>query len=187
MLNKKGTTLAEVIISIALISVVLVFMVRLLIDLNNLETNSTYAKGNQVNRAEILRVIGNDLNSKVLTNITDNSNASTLNITFGFSDGKSSTISATSDTLTYTNSDNELRRWTIEDGYIYVNQADVYYSADNKTEDNKIYTLTIDIEIHTINEENDIFNNNTLDDIIISYLGEVNDFTTPVTCLGNDC
>ena len=35
MLNKKGTTLAEVIISIALISVVLVFMIRLLIDLHS--------------------------------------------------------------------------------------------------------------------------------------------------------
>ena len=62
MLNKKGTTLAEVIISIALISVVLVFMIRLLIDLNNMQTNTTYATGNQVNRAEILRMIGNDLN-----------------------------------------------------------------------------------------------------------------------------
>ena len=36
MLNKKGTTLAEVIISIALISVGLVLMVSLLIDINNL-------------------------------------------------------------------------------------------------------------------------------------------------------
>ena len=35
MLNKKGTTLAEVVISIVLISVVLVFMIKLLIDLNN--------------------------------------------------------------------------------------------------------------------------------------------------------
>ena len=54
MLNKKGVTLAEVIVSIALISVVLVFMVKLLIELNNAETNTTYAKNNQITRAEIL-------------------------------------------------------------------------------------------------------------------------------------
>ena len=63
MLNKKGTSLAEVIISIALISVVLIFMIRLLIDLNNLETNTTYARDYQINRAVILSTIGNDLNN----------------------------------------------------------------------------------------------------------------------------
>ena len=47
MLNKKGTSLIEVIISIALISIVLVFMIRLLIDLNNEENNNEYAVNNQ--------------------------------------------------------------------------------------------------------------------------------------------
>ena len=46
MLNKKGTSLIEVIISIALISIVLVFMIRLLIDLNNEENNNEYAVNN---------------------------------------------------------------------------------------------------------------------------------------------
>lgn len=187
MLNKKGTTLAEVIISIALISVVLVFMIKLLIDLSNLEKNTTYASNNQVNRAEILRMIGNDLNNKELASITDNSDANNLNITFSFTDGTFSSINTTNKLFTYTSSDNTLRRWTIQDGSIYVNRANVYYSADNKPENNKIYTLTIDIEIHTVNEKNDVKNNNTLDDIIISYMGNVEDFTTPLSCLGNDC
>lgn len=187
MLNKKGTTLAEVIISIALISVVLVFMIRLLIDLNNMQTNTTYATGNQVNRAEILRMIGNDLNNKDIASITDNSDANNLNITFGFTDGTRASISTTSEIFTYTSSDNTLRRWIIEDGSIYVNRAKVYYRADTKAENNKIYTLIIDIEVHTINEENDVENNNTLDDIIISYMGSVEDFSTPLSCLGQGC
>ena len=187
MLNKKGTTLAEVIISIALISVVLVFMIRLLINLNNMQTNTTYATGNQVNRAEILRMIGNDLNNKDIASITDNSDANNLNITFGFTDGTRASISTTSEIFTYTSSDNTLRRWIIEDGSIYVNRAKVYYSADSKAENNKIYTLIIDIEVHTINEENDVENNNRLDDIIISYMGSVEDFSTPLSCLGQGC
>lgn len=188
MLDKRGTTLAEVIISIVLISVVLVFMVRMLIDLNNIETNSTYANDNQMNRSEILRMIGNDLNEKVLVGINDtNSTSSVLNITFSFKDNTSSLLNATADKLTYTNSHGETRVWTMENCEIYVPRANVYYSPDYKSEDNRIYTLTIDIEIHTINEKNDVFNNNTLDDIIISYLGNAQDFTTPVTCLGNGC
>ena len=59
-MNNKGSTLLELIISIALISVILVFMVRLLVDLNDSETNNKYAKKNQVIRAEILRTIEND-------------------------------------------------------------------------------------------------------------------------------
>lgn len=188
MLNKKGTTLAEVIISIVLISVVLVFMVRLLIDLNNMETNTTYASDNQINRSEIIRAIGNDLNEKVLVSVSDvNSTPSNLNITFRFNDGTSSVLNATSEVLTYTNSANEMRRWTMDGCRIYPNRAYVYYSPDNKTQNNRIYTLTIDIEIHTVNEENDVNHNNTLDDIIISYLGNVSDFTTPINCLGKEC
>ena len=41
MFNKKGTTLMEVIISIALISIVLAFMIKLLVDLNNTESNNS--------------------------------------------------------------------------------------------------------------------------------------------------
>lgn len=187
MMNKKGTTLAEVIISIALISVVLIFMVRLLIDLNNLENNTTYAKNNQINRAEILRYINNDLNNKVLTNIIDNSNENNLDVTFEFIDGTSSQISATNDTFYYRDSTEDYRVWDIEEGSIYVNRVNVYYSPDSKVEENKIYTLIIDIEIHTINEKNDVNNNNTLDDIIISYISNVEDFSNSLTCLGYDC
>ena len=44
MMNKKGTTLIEVIISIALIAVVLSFMIKMLIELNADDTDSTYAR-----------------------------------------------------------------------------------------------------------------------------------------------
>ena len=48
MLNKKGSSLLELIISIALISVVMGFLVKLLVDLNNKDTNSDFAINNQV-------------------------------------------------------------------------------------------------------------------------------------------
>ena len=66
-LNNKGNTLIELIISIELMSVVLVSMVRLLVDLNNTNTNSVYAKNNEVVRSEIIRAIETDLNNYKLS------------------------------------------------------------------------------------------------------------------------
>ena len=69
---------------------------------------------------------------------------------------------------------------------IYTAKADVNYSNDNIP---KIYTLQIDIEIHTTNERNKYGNNNLLDDILISYLGKYDNFKGigQKTCLGYNC
>lgn len=65
---------------------------------------------------------------------------------------------------------------------IYTKQANVQYLNDEE-----IYTLQIDIEVHTQNEKNMFGNNNIIDDILISYIGKKVDFNKNITCLGNDC
>ena len=188
-MNKKGTTLAELIISIALISVVLLFMIKLLIDLNDSETNNTYAKDNQINRAEILRMIGNDLNNKNIASINDSgSNETKLVINIEFTDRTISTIEAEEKKIKYTDSDGKNRTWNIEGGTIYTKKANVYYMKDNNDSGKNYYSLSIDIEIHTTNEKNKLCNNNTLDDIIINYIGKLDDLvTTNINCLGATC
>lgn len=188
-MNKKGTTLAELIISIALISVVLLFMIKLLIDLNDAEANNTYAKDNQINRAEILRMIGNDLNNKNIASINDSgSNETKLVINIEFTDRTISTIEAEEKKIKYTDSDGKKRTWNIEGGTIYTKKANVYYMKDNNTSGKNYYSLSIDIEIHTTNEKNKLCNNNTLDDIIINYIGKLDDLvTTNINCLGATC
>lgn len=196
-MNKKGTTLAELIISIALISVVLLFMIKLLIDLNDAETNNTYAKDNQINRAEILRMIGNDLNSKNIASISDSeSNENKLVINIEFTDGTNATIEAEEKKIKYTDSDDESRTWNIEGGTIYTKKANVYYAEDNNASGKNYYSLSIDIEIHTTNEKNKLCNNNTLDDIIINYIGKLDDLDertsdyfkrSDIGCLGVTC
>ena len=188
-MNKKGTTLAELIISIALISVVLLFMIKLLIDLNDAEANNTYAKDNQINRAEILRMIGNDLNNKNIASINDSgSNETKLVINIEFTDRTISTIEAEEKKIKYTSSDGKKRAWNIEGGTIYTKKANVYYMKDNNDSGKNYYSLSIDIEIHTTNEKNKLCNNNTLDDIIINYIGKLDDLvTTNINCLGATC
>lgn len=181
----------ELIISIALISVILVFIMRLLVDLNNMETNNDYAKNNQLIRAEILRAIENDLNTKTIIDIDDNgSSRSNLVVNFTFKESSTSSISATENTLEYTNSKGELRRWTLEEGHIFTESAKVYFSPEVIGEEdltNRIYTMLIDIEIHTTNDKNTVGDNNPLDDILLNYIGKQLDYNKNITCLGDAC
>ena len=187
--NKRGSSLLELVISIALISIILIFLMRLLVDLNNTETNSVYAKDNQINRAEILRMIENDLNNNIIIDIdATTSTWYNLTIKFTFKNNKTSTIYATENKFYYKSSSNSIRYWTIDGGKIYTKKANVSYSDDKINEINKrIYTLQIDIEVHTTNDKNKFGNNNLLDDILISYIGKSQDFNKNITCLGCDC
>ena len=181
-MNNKGSTLLELIISIALISVILVFMVRLLVDLNDSETNNKYAKKNQVIRAEILRTIENDLQNKIITDIRDNSTTSNLIITFKFNDNKESNINVLKDKLTYKNTDGKTRTWTLKEGYFDITQSPVDFNQDEN-----IYSLIIDIPVYTTNEFNTKNNNNLLDDILVSYIGRTKDLKTFSRCYGKGC
>ena len=100
-MNKKGTSILELIISIALISLTLLFLVRLIVDINNKETNSSYTKENSINRAEIIRAIESDITNKELQEIKDLSTDGTLVFSFIFSDKTKSLLSSTKDTLSY--------------------------------------------------------------------------------------
>lgn len=181
-MNNKGSTLLELIISIALISVILVFMVRLLVDLNDSETNNKYAKKNQVIRAEILRIIENDLQNKIITNIRDNSTTSNLIITFKFDGNKESNINVLKDKLTYKNTAGKTRTWTLKEGYFDITQSPVDFNQDEN-----IYSLIIDIPVYTTNEFNTKNNNNLLDDILVSYIGRTKDLNTFSRCYGKGC
>ena len=191
-LNKKGNTLVELIISIALMSSVLVFLISLIIDLNNTNTNNKFAKNNQINRTEIIKFIEQDLNKNTLTKIEDNSTSNTLIIKFLFKDNKESTITATNNTFTYENSENNKRLWTMKDATINTKKATVLYREgsyeDNGITNNVIYTLQIDIEIYTKNDLNKEKNNNLVDDILLGYYGKTSDFTSLTkSCLGYNC
>ena len=60
-MNKKGFTMTELIVSIAIIAVVMIFLVNLLVDIRYDKKNELYDTKNQINRAEIIKTIQNDL------------------------------------------------------------------------------------------------------------------------------
>ena len=65
-----------------------------------------------------------------------------------------------------------------------INNA-ISYILESQRRNKEIAILT---KIHTVNERNDRNNNNTLDDILISYVGNSSDFTLDsLNCLGYAC
>lgn len=86
-MNNKGMTLAEIIVSVALISIVLIFMMKLLLSLRYEETLDSYDKANSVNRTEIIHAIQDDFKSKGMPTICQRGTAteSSLNLAFNYS------------------------------------------------------------------------------------------------------
>lgn len=85
-LNKKGMTIIEILISVVLVSVVLMFLFRLLVELRAEDEKSEYASKNQLNRAELVDLIESDLDKYVLTGVEDisGSSSNTIEILFHF-------------------------------------------------------------------------------------------------------
>ena len=183
-MNKKGATLIELIISLGLVSVVLLFMMRLLVDVNNQNTNDYFAKDNQLNRIEIIRTIENDLSNNTLTNITTTSDSNTTIINFIYKNSSTSRITLNNDTLTYyIGSTNQTRRWVMDNATIYYKKI-----SFSKTDSSNTFAFVLNIPIHTINDFNNEENNNIIDDINISYFGDKFDLVNNLNlCIGVEC
>ena len=108
--------------------------------------------------------------------------------------GRHAIITAKKNTIVYKSVDGKVRRWTMKDCEVYTDKANLIFSVDEKK---NIFTLQIDIEIHTNNDKNTTRYNNLLDDILISYYGHISDLngaflntkyaTTSNPCLGKSC
>lgn len=191
-LNNKGISLIELLISIALISVVMMFMFKLLIDVTNEQSNDTYAKNNQINRSEIITRIESDFIDRDLILITDESEFhDRLEVIFSFSDGTQTKIDATTNTFTYGDIDSSgeflegFQKWTLTGCTLFTDHVSIYSKTDGSVT-SPYFAIVIDIEVHTPNERNDVHNNNVLDDISLSYMGNHNVTYFP-PCLGKSC
>lgn len=92
-MENKGFTLVELIISIALISIVVMFLFNLLTDVKASNNNTDFNRKNQQKRAIIIKTIQEDLTNRKLIGILNRhpnelSSNTTVNITFQFQDGE---------------------------------------------------------------------------------------------------
>ena len=115
MLNKKGMTLLEIVISIALISVVMLFLFSLLNDIQYESKHSSYAKDFLVSRATIIKDVEEDILNNNITNVMQvnvDANKTTLNFFVG-SDPSNMNLEVESKKITYKNAAGEKESYSL--------------------------------------------------------------------------
>ena len=186
-MKKKGFTMVELMISIAIIAVVMVFLVRLLIDVKYDSTNELYNTANQINRAEIIKTIQEDLNGKRVIGIDDIlSTKKVLNIELEVENAGTATINVDEDNyLSYTATDGKKTKWKLEanNKETYIQKVDVPYTViktativdqdGNSTPagDTSDYAIIIDIPVIIDNSKLRTTNDSKMDNIILTFYG----------------
>lgn len=156
--NKKGLTLIEIIVAIALLSIVSIFMYNLIISVSMQVSNPVFSVSNQVNRMEIIKIIEEDIINRKISNI------SKVGQTITFTDGE--TINTSSllwdeNYITYVDFSNHKYKWQMDSSTIDLNNVTL-------VNQNGVYTITI--KIYNTNSDNkDISHNNVQDDIVLTY------------------
>ncbi len=162
-LNNKGVTIIELLVSVALVSVVLMFLYNLLSNVTFEKTTDFIASTNQANRIDIITTIENDL---ILDNDVElvESQTTSRKVVMKGKNGQYQIV-ITDDTLKYSVKGVLQNTWKIKGGKF----GDIEcISEGDKTKVIQITQCTIPVYTTNVNNKKD--NNNTLDDIIFSFI-----------------
>src|SRR5574344_789943 len=149
-MNNKGTTLIEVMVSIGLIAIVMIFLFNLLIDLKAEDALSSKNNDEALNRATILRLINTDFIDKGISKITfcDNKDCTKdfLYFIFYFKDSSSKKLAVYTDHLIYddTNTTDSPEGWKLSSGKYVLSSMKYCYSNPTGTSQ---YFLEINIPV----------------------------------------
>lgn len=192
MKKKNGFTMMELMVSIAIIAVVMVFLVRLLVDIRYDKTNELYDTANQINRAEIIKTIEEDFLNLRLIGVTDTgSTNSMLKIQLTREDKSKGEIIVSEEEqktyLSYINCAGKKRKWKLEknNSETYIKKTNISFQLIKGEEDPNDYTVLIDIPVivdkSKLRETNDSKNDSKMDNIslIFSGYGETSIETKP--------
>ena len=172
-LDNKGITLTELIISIALISIVIMFLFRLLVDVRYMNNNTDFDRENQQTRAIILKTLQTEFLEKKLTKIEESgSSNSETNIKFTYANNEVATLKIEADSISYKNNSGT-EKWLLKKETdatrIAFRCVDFYSSLQGVATEGEFFSIKIHIPI-VVNQSK-----NTLDDIELFYLGERKD------------
>lgn len=163
MKNNKGFTLLELLICISLVSIVMIFLFRLIGDVKNEERSAGYIKSNQIKRYEIMNKVGSILSQNRVCNYTaalGGTNNSKATVTFDLCNSKTLLIEVTSQyfTITYNGVKSKYKMDDSNAYYVprYIETTGEYYGIEYKsilftTEKPGVESTTLDdIEIFWI-------------------------------------
>lgn len=166
-MNNKGLTLVELIISIALISVIVLFMYRLLSDVNFAKDDDFIATLNMQQRMEIVDDIQELIKENEIKKAALKNNSRNLELQDASGNAVNTIKILNNNTLTVSDrSNNIIYQWTMKGGNFGTSPKMQLSSTTSETY--KMYTVII--PIYTTNVDNSTSNNNRLDDIELSFI-----------------
>lgn len=161
IMNKKGVTILELLISISLISVVILLLIKVMFSLDRINNDDTYASNDEISRTEIIKNIENDFLKLKLQGLEIRKDENTI-ISFIY-ESETKELRLEKNKITYNNESKSLE------------SKNATYDLCPKYEytdiDDNYYLITINIAV-LINNENTTEN----DDIVLTYLGLKNAF-----------
>lgn len=172
-LNNKGITLVELIVSISLISIVIMFLFRLLVDIRYSENSTDFNRANQQTRAVILKTIQEDfLERKVVGLVDRTQNEGEFVVEFSYGDHTTGRLMILVDSVTYTNNAGT-EKWNLEhetEGTrLGINCVSYSTSLPLNLEGEFFYMkMTIPVIVNARKK-------NYIDDLELFYLGEKKD------------
>ena len=139
-MDKKGFTLMEIIVSVALLSIVMLLLFQLMIDLEYEDSHSSFAKDNQIKRATIIKRVEKDLMDKGLSLVSLNKASDYATLTFKYSNNTDSSVVVYENKISYGG-----ETWLLEsDGakYDFNNIKIITYPNDN----NKLCSFVLNVD-----------------------------------------
>lgn len=162
IMNKKGVTILELLISISLISVILLLLLKVIISLEQINYDSSYASLDEIKRAEIIKEIESSWITNKLNGLKIIKEENITKILFSYSNNTEELI-INDKTLTFHDT------YTLEsDKATY--SRDIIYNYEEL--DDNYYYVSLIIPVLINNE-----NTRVIDDISLSYIGLRNDLS----------
>ena len=128
--KSKGTTLIEIMVSVVLISIVMIFIFNILVDIKAENELASKRSTDSLNRASFTRIIQNDFISNELNGVdTCNKQNSILCLKFLFNNDSSKELIVFDDFIVY---DNE--KWTLTTGKYLKDEIKITYKLATQDE-----------------------------------------------------
>ena len=145
-MNKKGLTLVELIFSLALISIIMVFIFNLLGDLKTEDSLSKTRSEDSLTRSTVINLIQNDFIKLGLTKWdTCSQNGTLFCFTFTFKDNTTKNLHVYEDFIAY-GAPGMMEKWTLQGGKFTTDNFSYCFSLANNA-DSPYYLLKIFIPV----------------------------------------
>ena len=169
-MKNRGITLVELIISVALISIVVLFLFQLLVEVRYSDNKVDYSRTNQQSRALIIKIVQDDFLDYGLIGLNDTgSSTTTLVVNFKYEGSKTGKLTVTNNTVTYKRANGETEKWILDEPSTNTkyNVRCVQYAKSGFDLEGEFFSIWFKVPLNVKANSK-----NAIDDLEFSYIGK---------------